>query len=46
MKVDNLETKEERIRTYHRITEAYKFAYGKRSELGDARKVNITKVYK
>ena len=44
MKGDNLKTKEDRVKTYHRIIEAYKFAYAKRSELGDTRKINITQV--
>ena len=44
MKGDNLKTKEARLLTYHRLVEAFKFAFAKRSELGDIRKVNLDKV--
>ena len=45
MKGDDLKTKEARLRTYHRTIEAFKFAYAKRSELGDARKIDLSKVF-
>ena len=44
MKGDNFKTKEARLLTYHRLVEAFKFAFAKRSELGDIRKVNLDKV--
>ncbi|ELU09504.1 hypothetical protein CAPTEDRAFT_115649, partial [Capitella teleta] len=42
----SLLTTDKRIETYHRIVEAFKFAYGKRSGLGDEDFVNIQDIVK
>ncbi len=38
------ETVDDQILTYHRIIEAFKFAYARRAEIGDPKFVNTAKV--
>ncbi|GFO36668.1 gamma-glutamyltranspeptidase 1 [Plakobranchus ocellatus] len=44
MKPSDVATKEDEILTLHRIVEAFKFAFGKRTELGDEDFVDISQV--
>ncbi|GFN83041.1 gamma-glutamyltranspeptidase 1 [Plakobranchus ocellatus] len=46
MKPSDVETSEGEILSYHRIIEAFKFAFGKRTELGDEDFVDISQMVK
>ncbi|KAK3107605.1 hypothetical protein FSP39_018203 [Pinctada imbricata] len=44
MTPDTLKTRDQQLLAYHRIVEAFKFAYAKRTDLGDANFVNVTEI--
>lgn len=43
---ENMSSINETILTYHRIVEAYKYTYGKRTEIGDPEFINIDNLMK
>ena len=43
-KADDIVNQSKRVLTYHRMVEAFKFAYARRSDLGDEDYVNVTEV--